>query len=156
MSDEERFDILNSPGWFEDGRHITPADINIIDRAPYAYGGVPEQKDVPGYTVNASGDMQQWDTGAVRDSQDGKPRYDLIDPEFLFRMAEVMRKGADHYGEFNWTQGIPTQRYMASLLRHVFAYYNGDNSEDHLAAAAFNLMGIMRNEGTDLDDLFQW
>lgn len=138
-SDEERYDITSGGTWF------APTDVN------YIYGGAPEQKD-----VKTSGDQEQWDTGAVRDSQDGKPRFDLIDPEFLFRMAEVMRKGAEHYGEFNWTQGIPSQRYMASLLRHVFAYYNGDSSEDHLAAAAFNLMGLMRNEGSDLDDLFQW
>lgn len=149
-----------------DGNPFIPT-VNDWDRASanfYSFGGVVEQKDVPDlpvhrypvYGMNASGDQQTWDTGAVRDTQDGKPRYDLIDPEFLRRVAEVMRKGAEHYGEFNWTKGIPSQRYMASLLRHVFAYYAGDDSEDHLAAAAFNLMGIMRNEGTDLDDLFQW
>ena len=147
---------MNSDGqtWFGNPEE-TP--IGMVAGTPepdinYLYGGVPEQKDVettpPG--------LQQWDTGAVRDVQDGKPRFDLIDPNFLYRMADVMSKGADHYGEFNWTQGIPSQRYMASLLRHVFAYYNGDNSEDHLAAAAFNLMGLMRNEGSKLDDLFQW
>lgn len=106
--------------------------------------------------VKTSGDQQTWDTGAVRDSQEGKLRFDLIDPNFLARVAERMRLGAEHYGEFNWTKGIPSQRYMASLLRHVFAYYSGDRSEDHLGAVGFNLMGIMRNEGTELDDLFQW
>lgn len=107
-------------------------------------------------SVKTSGDKQLFDSGAVRDSQDGKVRYDLIDPNFLRRLAEVMRKGAEHYGEFNWTKGIPSQRYAASLLRHVYAYLAGERDEDHLGAAAFNLMGLARNEGTDLDDLFDW
>lgn len=111
----------------------------------YAYGGVAEQRDV-----------QEFPSGAIRDSHDGKPRYDLIDPRFLLRFAEHMRKGAEHYGEHNWTKGIPSSRYMASLLRHVEAFRRGDWDEDHLAAAAFNLMGLMRNEDTELDDLFDW
>lgn len=148
-------------------------DVNDWDKASaHFYGGVAGQKLAPPpideesgtvglgeakfFKVNTSGSQQTWDTGAVRDSQDGKARYDLIDPNFLARVAEVMRKGAEHYGEFNWTKGIPSQRYMASLLRHIEQYRAGDRSEDHLGAAAFNLMGIMRNEGGDLDDLFNW
>lgn len=117
----------------------------------YAYGGLAAQSE-----VKSSGDKQQFESGAVRDTQDGKPRYDLIDPGFNARLAEQLRKGAEHYGEHNWTKGIPSSRYMASLLRHVEAYRAGERDEDHLAAAAFNLMGIMRNEGTDLDDNFDW
>lgn len=103
-----------------------------------------------------AGTFQYFETGAVRDSHDGKPRYDLIDPMFLARFAEHMRKGAEHYGEHNWTKGIPSSRYMASLLRHVEAFRRGDWDEDHLAAVAFNVMGLMRNEDTELDDLFDW
>lgn len=156
--------MTTDPKWFEETPMWAVPETDVT----YTYGGVPEQKlveepdvntiecDYARVDVKTSPELEIWESGAVRDDQGEKPRYDLIDPEFLFRMAEVMRKGAEHYGEFNWTKGIPTQRYMASLLRHVFAYYAGDNSEDHLAAAAFNLMGIMRNEGTELDDLYQW
>jgi len=100
--------------------------------------------------------MQQWESGAHRDTQAGKPRFDLIDPIFLRRVADVMAEGAEHYGEHNWTRGIPSQRYAAGLLRHVYAYLSGDRTEDHLARAAFNLQGLARNEGTSLDDLFDW
>lgn len=108
-------------------------------------------------TSNDSEDGKQtFETGAQRDTQEGKTRYDLIDPTFLKRVADVMTEGAEHYGEFNWTKGIPSQRYAASLLRHVYAYLSGDRSEDHLGRAAFNLQGLARNEGTNLDDLFDW
>lgn len=149
-----------------DGNPFIPK-VKDWDRASansYNYGGVAKQKDAPDlpvhrhpvYGMNASGDQEQWDTGAVRDSQDGKARYDLIDPGFLLRFAEHMRKGAEHYGEHNWTMGIPSSRYLASLMRHVEAYRRGERDEDHLAAIAFNVMGIMRNEGTELDDQFDW
>ncbi|OKI54558.1 hypothetical protein A6A27_32035 [Micromonospora sp. CB01531] len=92
----------------------------------------------------------------MRDSNPDKPRYDLIDPGFLLRLAEHMRKGAEHYGEHNWVKGIPSSNYMASLLRHVEAYRRGEMDEDHLAAAVFNIMGLMRNEGTEFHDLFEW
>ena len=169
---------IRKPGWIPEVGDRDRASANY-----YGYGGVPEQKDVPDINhaeppydnggrlwaipqpfvcgvseipANTSYPVTQWETGAIRDSQDGKARYDLIDPGFLLRLAEVMREGAEHYAEFNWVKGIPSQRYMASLLRHIEKYRAGDRSEDHPAKAAFNLMGLMRNEGTDLDDLFQW
>lgn len=109
------------------------------------------------YQVKSSG-QKVFDSGAMRDADPDKPRYDLIDPYFLLRIAEHLRKGAEHYGEHNWVKGIPSSNYMASLMRHVEAYRRGERDEDHLAAAAFNLMGLMRNEGgwNDYHDLFNW
>ena len=110
------------------------------------------------YHVKSSG-QRVFPSGAMRDADPNKPRYDLIDPEFLRRFADHMRKGAEHYGEHNWMKGIPSSNYLASLLRHIEAYRRGERDEDHLSAAAFNLMGLMRNEleGTEaLNDLFDW
>lgn len=111
----------------------------------------------PDYRVNSSG-QKVFPSGAMRDSNTDKPRYDLIDPVFLRRFAEHMRKGAEHYGEHNWIKGIPSSNYMSSLIRHIEAYRRGERDEDHLSAAAFNLMGLMRNEHerTALNDLFDW
>lgn len=100
--------------------------------------------------------VEQWETGAIRDTQDGKPRLDFINPRFLLRIGNHLTQGADRYGDFNFDKGIPSQRYMASLMRHLFQYYAGDRSEDHLSAVFFGLQGIAMNEGTELDDLHRW
>lgn len=148
-------------GWREAGYTdettwgVTPEEFEKDADLP-GFVGMLKSRDGQLSSVKTSGEKHDFGTGAVRDSQDGKPRYDLIDPGFLLRLAERMRAGAEHYGLHNWTKGIPSTWYMASLLRHVEQYRAGDRSEDHLAAAAFNLMGLMRNEGSDIDDLFEW
>lgn len=87
-----------------------------------------------------------FESGAVRDSQEGKLRVDLIPPECLWRMARLYTKGAEHYGEHNWEKGIPTESFIASMDRHWIKYKMGWKDEDHLASAVFNLFGIMFNE----------
>lgn len=41
--------------------------------------------------IEDSGERQEFDTGAVRDIQEGKGRYDLIPPEPLMRLALKLR-----------------------------------------------------------------
>jgi hypothetical protein len=36
----------------------------------------------------------------------GKPAYDLIPPEFLDGLAEVLGHGAEKYGAHNWWPGM--------------------------------------------------
>jgi hypothetical protein len=108
------------------------------------------------FVTKDSGERQQFATGAKRDTQTGKPRYDLIPPGPLKRLAELMARGAEKYGDGNWTQGMPTSRFMASLLRHAEAYRAGDRDEDHLAAVCFNAFAIMYFEGTEHDDTTRW
>lgn len=91
-------------------------------------------------------EQRQFESGAVRDSDANKPRPDLISPWFLLRLGELMKKGAEHYGEHNWCKGIPSSQYFASLYRHLLAYASGKTDEDHLAAMAFNVMGLIHNE----------
>ena len=93
-----------------------------------------------------SGRRESFDTGAVRDDAGDKPRPDLISPFFLERLGEHMRKGAIKYAEWNWAKGIPNSRCYASLMRHLTKFSQGLHDEDHLAAAAFNLMAIIHNE----------
>jgi hypothetical protein len=77
-----------------------------------------------------------------RDTQAGKPRYDLIPLWFLRELAELMARGAEKYGDENWTlANTPEEvkRMHASGLRHHFQYLEGDKTENHLAATVFNL-----------------
>lgn len=94
------------------------------------------------FQVKDSGNRQEWGTGSKRDTNEGKPRYDLISVHALTRLAEHMAKGAKKYGERNWELGQPTNRYYESALRHLYMYLT-DDSEDHLAAVLFNVMAII-------------
>jgi len=111
------------------------------------------------FSTKDSGKRENYTTGAVRDTQDDKPRYDLIPPTALRRLAMLYARGAEKYDEHNWTKGIPMSRCIASMMRHAFQLVVGDKDEDHAAAIIFNVMCIMHFEETgrsDLDDRFDW
>lgn len=96
--------------------------------------------------VNDSGKREAMTTGSQRDSRVGKGRYDLLNPLVLFRDARHMENGSVKYGERNWEKGQPSSRYLDSAIRHLVRFLEGDRSEDHLAAARWNVGGIIFNE----------
>jgi hypothetical protein len=98
------------------------------------------------YKVKDSGKRQEFKTGAVRDIQEGKGRYDLITPVALKRLAKHYENGAKKYGDSNWTKGIPLKRIADSAIRHLFNYLSGDRSEDHIIACAWNCFAIAHTE----------
>lgn len=108
------------------------------------------------FITKDSGKRQSFETGMVRDTQDGKPRYDLIPVQSLKRLADLYARGAIKYDDNNWQKGQPYSRAYASLFRHVIAWREGDRSEDHLAAVAWNAFALMWYEENkpELDDLF--
>lgn len=96
------------------------------------------------FVTKDSGKREEFPTGMVRDTQDDKPRYDLLDLPMLRRWAELMGRGAKKYGPNNWRKAATEEelnRFKASLLRHVFQYLEGDRTEDHAAAIFFNISG---------------
>lgn len=98
------------------------------------------------YITQDSGQREEFPSGAKRDTQNDKPRFDLIPVKPLKRLAELYARGAEKYGEFNWQKGMPFQRVVASLLRHIYAYLEGEDTEDHLAAVAWNAFTLMSYE----------
>ena len=58
-------------------------------------------------------------------------------------MARHYENGAVVYGDHNWQKGQPISRYLDSAMRHLNNFHEGDTSEDHLAAAAWNVWAIM-------------
>lgn len=93
-----------------------------------------------------SGRRENFPTGAVRDDRGGKGRFDLLSPIALKRLARHYEAGAVKYADRNWEKGIPLSRSLDSALRHLFAFLEGDRTEDHLAAAAWNVFAIMHTE----------
>lgn len=96
--------------------------------------------------VKDSGSRQEFTTGSKRDTAEGKGRYDLITPIGLARLAKHYQNGSKKYGDRNWELGQPICRYLDSALRHIYKHLEGDRSEDHLAAGAWNLLGAIHTE----------
>lgn len=111
-------------------------------------------KDVK-YTTKDSGKREEFSTGSRRDTQHGKPRFDLIPTQPLTRLAHLYARGAEKYDDWNWMKGQPMSRVYASMFRHMIAFREGDKSEDHLAAVAWNAFALMYFEDhrPELNDL---
>lgn len=102
---------------------------------------------MPDYkNVSSEGKFEKHETGAHRDTREGKGRFDLIPPHGLIRLAKHYENGAKKYGDDNWRKGLPQKRYCDSAIRHLFKYLGGDRSEDHLAAVAWNVFAMMHQE----------
>ncbi len=97
-------------------------------------------------SVTDSGARQEFVTGSVRDTRDGKGRYDLLPPLAIRRLARHYENGARKYGDRNWEKGQQITRYIDSAMRHLFAILEGKLDEDHAAAAAWNVMAIIETE----------
>jgi len=96
--------------------------------------------------IEDSGKRIKYKTGALRDTEEGKVRYDLLPPECLRRVARHYTNGAKKYSAHNWKKGIPSERFLSSALRHLMQYWLGERNEDHLSAVVFNVFGIIYNE----------
>ena len=55
----------------------------------------------------------------------GKTRLDLLPPEAIRALGEVLTYGAAKYGPNNW-RGVEAFRYEAALLRHWLAWREGE------------------------------
>lgn len=108
------------------------------------------QKSFQQWTTKDSGKREEYDSGMRRDTQEGKPRFDLLlvpgvpfEAQFLTRLAALLERGATKYGERNWQKANSVEeleRFVASGMRHMVQWATGEVDEDHAAAVAFNLM----------------
>lgn len=93
-----------------------------------------------------SGKRREFKTGSVRDTRDGKGRFDLLPPHGITRLAQHFENGARKYGDHNWLKGQPLSGYLDSALRHIFKQLGGSREEDHMAAAAWNALAYIETE----------
>ncbi len=98
------------------------------------------------YKIQDSGERTEYESGAVRDLKEGKGRMDLIPWNVIIRLSKHYEKGCIKYGEHNWEKGIPAHSFADSALRHMAKYMDGQNDEDHLIAAIWNLVCLAWNE----------
>lgn len=93
-----------------------------------------------------NGTRVAYDGGALREAQDGKGRCDLLPPKALLRLAVHFEDGARKYGDRNWENGMPKERFVDSGFRHLLKYMDGQTDEPHLVAAIWNLIGLLEYE----------
>ena len=104
------------------------------------------------FEVKDNGDRMKFESGMVRDTAQGKPRFDLVIPEnvpfdqqLLTRIAMLYMKGSIKYAERNWEQAVGAEeltRFKASAFRHFMQWFCGEEDEDHAAMTFFNIQGV--------------
>jgi hypothetical protein len=106
------------------------------------------------YITKDSGKRHEESNGYVRDTQEDKPRFNLIllkdvpyteQPLTLF--AELLARGAEKYNDRNWENACnepALERAKESLMRHCIQACCNEDDEDHLSAVCFNAF-LIRN-----------
>ena len=105
--------------------------------------------------IKDSGTRREFDTGACRDMAEGKGDMVSIPWESMLRLSRQYEAGATKYARWNFRKGIPVSSFIDSACRHLAKYQCGEDDEDHLSAAAFNILGAMLMENTmpEMQDL---
>lgn len=106
--------------------------------------------------IKDSGERTEFSTGAKRDIQHGKGRMDLLPWYGIMEVSKHCEEGAEKYGEHNVDKGIPLHSLCDSAARHLAKFIAGEMDEDHLRAAAWNLLWALNQRKThpELDDLY--
>lgn len=96
--------------------------------------------------IKDSGERTVFATGSVRDMHEGKGDMLSMPWAALLRVSRHYENGAKKYGRYNYLKGIPVSSFIDSALRHLAKYVAGYDDEDHLSAAAFNVLGAIQME----------
>ena len=94
--------------------------------------------------------MRNFETGATRDSADGKLDYEgFFSPLVMKRLAQYMHKHQEQADgtirtSDNWQKGIPTVYLVSSAVRHLTEHASGVKKDDesglpHLWHALWNV-----------------
>lgn len=117
---------------------------------------------VPGENRYIVGSIKPTPTMALRYNE-GKPpvSYLLTFPNAIKGVADVCKYGEKKYERFNYLKGANVQQYVDCLLRHLTAFYNGEDLDpdsgnrhvDHVTWNALMLAEVMAwADNEELDD----
>jgi hypothetical protein len=97
-------------------------------------------------------------TGSLRYNKD-KYKMSTIPPQFLEGLAEVLTKGEQKYGRYNFAKGNHVSVPYDSAMRHINAFMkgqdlDGESNSHHLFHAAVNLMmmWLYQTKFPEMDD----
>jgi hypothetical protein len=93
---------------------------------------------------------ESFNSGAVRGSQTGKGRYDLISTHATRALAMVLEEGATKYGDRNWEKGIPIMRHLSSCKRHIDQFIERQVEEVDPATSTYKPINHLHNAYANL------
>lgn len=107
----------------------------------------------PDFVTKDSGTRTEHPDGVVRDTDAGKPRFDLMfpkgvpfDAQLMTRVAELYERGGVKYGMRNWEKSATPEtleHHEAALMRHVYRFLTEvEDGEDHAAAVVWNVNAV--------------
>jgi hypothetical protein len=97
------------------------------------------------------------DGGGLRYNE-GKPPLELIPPEMIWAVAEVLAYGAKKYAPRTFERGMSWSTVYACLFRHLLKWFQGEDRDaesglSHLDHVLWNAMALVvyerRRIGTD-------
>lgn len=104
------------------------------------------------YEVKGEDNLIKQDSGVIRSSDEGKPRFSYLWPKYLpyheqlqYRFAMHLTKAAAAKGARNWENAHTVEdleRFKEGAYRHFYQWMCGMEDEDHAAALMFAIMGI--------------
>ena len=79
-----------------------------------------------------------------------KPRVDLINPDFILEIWNILEFWTEKYKENSW-QWVSTNKHYAAALRHLLKWKKWEKNDEeswftHIAHAVTNLMFIYFND----------
>lgn len=137
---------MNTTKFFDEGKEVSQVEWAA------KYGPTP----APGYTHFAGQIFGPTNEGVKNDT--GKRRYDLLSPYANEGLVDVLTFGSKKYGDRNWEQGMGWGRVFGACMRHLWAFWRGENSDgetglshlDHAAACIHFLSHYSKRQvGTD-------
>jgi hypothetical protein len=103
------------------------------------------------YVTKDNWKHKEFSTGMLRDTNENKPRFDLLHPlwipyqeQMLTRFAELLGRWAIKYAERNREKAETIEelnRFKESASRHFEQRLTWEQDEDHASAVWFNIMG---------------
>ena len=136
------------------GKHRErPESCPDIPRVPYPpkRGGVDDNLAA----LDPKGSVRTFDSGATRDTDEGKPDYEgYLSPRVIERFGEYMLSHSEQSDgtrrpSDNWQKGIPLDAYMKSAWRHFHEWWTLHRegypllADEALCALLFNVQGYL-------------
>lgn len=86
---------------------------------------------------------------------DRKRRLDLVPPALAIGASVAYAEGAPKYGAFNWREShVEAMTYIAAIMRHAYAYMDGEDVDPESAVGKLHLEGIAACVGILLDNTY--
>lgn len=88
-----------------------------------------------------------------------KIRIELLPPELILAVSDILTFGAKKYGDRNWEKGMSWSRVFGALMRHLWCWWGKDGPDhetgkSHLwhAACCIAFLIAYEERGTGHDD----